>query len=99
MQLASGSLDDSHRLDSIVDELLVPFAMGAEHVLVEAYDGPSDATRRSHAAVDGPTILVFDGPADRGVESAGTASLDTVDPARRADIVIDDSDLHHLRIR
>lgn len=52
---------DSHQLDVIVDELLVPFARGAPQVRTAAFDEPSDAAVNGMAAVDPVAVLVFDG--------------------------------------
>ncbi len=52
---------DSHQLDTIVSELLEPFASGAPSVRVAAFDEPSDKEVREFAVVDGPAVLIFDG--------------------------------------
>ena len=59
---AEGYFVDSHQLDTIVDELLVPFRDGHDRVLVAAFDEPSDAPDRQVVEVDAsPTVLIFDG--------------------------------------
>ena len=52
---------DSHQLDVIVDELLLPFARGDAQVRTAALDEPSDAALHTVATVDAVAVLVFDG--------------------------------------
>lgn len=52
---------DSHQLDVIVDELLVPFADGADEVRTAAFDEPSDAPVEEVVLVPTAAVLVFDG--------------------------------------
>lgn len=55
-------VEDSHQLDSVVDELLVPFRAGETDVLVAAFDEPGDrADRRTAHDVPLDAVLVFDG--------------------------------------
>lgn len=60
---AEGFYSDSHQLDAIVGELLRPFAEGANHVRVAAFDEPSDAqvNERTEVATGKRTVLIFDG--------------------------------------
>ena len=58
---AEGYYLDSHQLDVIVDELLLPFARGGAQVRVAAFDEPSDQPVHVVAEVVGPTVLLFDG--------------------------------------
>jgi uridine kinase len=58
---ADGYVLDSHQLDAIVDQLLVPFARGATRVRVAAFDEPADRTVDVHADVPPDAVLVFDG--------------------------------------
>lgn len=52
---------DSHQLDVIVDELLFPFAHGADEVRTAAFDEPSDAPVDEVVPVPAAAVLVFDG--------------------------------------
>lgn len=52
---------DSHQLDVIVDELLLPFAHGADEVRTAAFDEPSDAPIDEVVRVPAAAVLVFDG--------------------------------------
>jgi uridine kinase len=52
---------DSHQLDVIVGELLVPFARGNSEVRTAAFDEPSDAPVDVVVDVDPVAVLVFDG--------------------------------------
>ncbi len=52
---------DSHQLESIVEDLLGPFAAGAEVVQTSAFDEPSDAQAVFHQPVGSQATLVFDG--------------------------------------
>lgn len=52
---------DSHQLDVIVADLLVPFARGAAQVRTAAFDEPSDAAMNTVATVEPVAVLVFDG--------------------------------------
>jgi uridine kinase len=58
---ADGYFLDSHQLDRIVNELLVPFREGASEVLVAAFDEPTDAACPVVADVAPNAVLVFDG--------------------------------------
>jgi uridine kinase len=58
---AHGYYVDSHQLDRIVDELLMPFRQGAAQVLVAAFDEPTDTPREQVADVAPDAVLVFDG--------------------------------------
>lgn len=60
---AEGFYDDSHQLDVIVDELLRPFADGADQIRVAAFDEPSDTALGEFVEIVGGqrTILIFDG--------------------------------------
>ena len=58
---ADGYYLDSHQLGRIVQELLIPFRDGADHVLVAAFDEPSDLPREDVIAVGATAVLVFDG--------------------------------------
>lgn len=58
---ADGYYLDSHQLEVIVDELLVPFARGAAQVRAAAFDEPSDTAVDTVAAVGPDAVLVFDG--------------------------------------
>lgn len=65
MRLGSTSPDgyylDSHQLDVIREELLEPFAGGANSVLVAAFDEPTDSPAPEKVFVDRSAVLVFDG--------------------------------------
>lgn len=52
---------DSHQLDAIVAELLVPFATGAGEVRVAAFDEPSDTPVGEVLPVPAAAVLIFDG--------------------------------------
>ena len=52
---------DSHQLDVIVDELLLPFAHGAAEVRTAAVDEPSDASLDEVFSVPAAAVLIFDG--------------------------------------
>jgi len=58
-----GFYEDSHQLDVIVDELLRPFAEGAERVRVAAFDEPSDMPLSDVVPIAEAkqTVLIFDG--------------------------------------
>ncbi|MET0910683.1 MAG: uridine kinase [Ilumatobacteraceae bacterium] len=58
---ADGYFRDSHQIDRIVTELLIPFRQGAEEVLVAAFDEPTDATLEQLVDVPSNAVLVFDG--------------------------------------
>lgn len=58
---ADGYFLDSHQIDRIVNELLVPFRLGAGEVLVAAFDEPTDTPLESVAEVAADAVLVFDG--------------------------------------
>ena len=52
---------DSHQLESIVGDLLLPFASGASSVQTSAFDEPSDSDAVSHVDVGDAATMVFDG--------------------------------------
>lgn len=56
-----GYYRDSHQISTMLDELIVPFADGADEVLVGAFDEPSDSVRRLTTVVPHRAVLVFDG--------------------------------------
>jgi uridine kinase len=56
-----GYYRDSHQLDRMAGELLVPFKDGSPRVLVAAFDEPSDTTMEVFADVAENAVLVFDG--------------------------------------
>ena len=58
---ADGYYLDSHDLDRIVNELLIPFHQGADYVLVAAFDEPTDTAREHVVDVATDAVLVFDG--------------------------------------
>ena len=58
---ADGYFLDSHQLDRIVSELLIPFQQGADEVLISAFDEPTDTTLESVVGVPSNAVLVFDG--------------------------------------
>ena len=58
---ADGYYLDSHDLDRIVNELLIPFQQGADHVVVAAFDEPTDTPRDHVVDVATDAVLVFDG--------------------------------------
>ena len=58
---ADGYFLDSHQIDRIVNELLVPFRQGAGEVLVAAFDEPTDTPLERAIAVASNAVLVFDG--------------------------------------
>jgi uridine kinase len=58
---ADGYYLDSHQLDRIVEELLIPFREGADEVLVGAFDEPSDMPLEEVINVGAKAVLVFDG--------------------------------------
>lgn len=58
---AEGYYLDSHQLETIVDQLLVPFAHGANRVRTAAFDEPSDTVVDIAVEVEPATVLVFDG--------------------------------------
>ncbi len=58
---ADGYYLDSHDLDRIATELLIPFRAGADQVLVAAFDEPTDTAREEIAHVSPDAVLVFDG--------------------------------------
>ncbi len=58
---ADGYYLDSHDLDRIATDLLIPFREGADHVLVAAFDEPTDTVCEEIANVATDAVLVFDG--------------------------------------
>lgn len=52
---------DSHQLDVVIAELLLPFADGAAEVRTAAFDEPSDAPVDEVVPVPAAAVLVFDG--------------------------------------
>ncbi len=58
---AEGYYLDSHDLDRIVNELLIPFRRGAAEVLIAAFDEPTDAPLERVVGVASDAVLVFDG--------------------------------------
>ena len=58
---ADGYFLDSHRLDRIVSELLIPFQQGADEVLISAFDEPTDTPLETVVGVPSNAVLVFDG--------------------------------------
>lgn len=58
---AEGYYLDSHQLDRIVKDLLIPFRDGADKVLVAAFDEPTDTPLQSMVDVASNAVLVFDG--------------------------------------
>ena len=58
---ADGYFLDSHQVDRIVNELLVPFREGAGEVLVAAFDEPTDTPLEIVTDVAPNAVLVFDG--------------------------------------
>jgi uridine kinase len=58
---ADGYYLDSHDLDRIVNELLLPFRQGADHVLTAAFDEPTDNPMECVVDVATDAVLVFDG--------------------------------------
>ena len=58
---ADGYYVDSHQLDRIVDELLIPFRQGADRVLIAAFDEPTDTPLETTIDVASKAVLVFDG--------------------------------------
>jgi uridine kinase len=58
---ADGYYLDSHDLHRIATDLLTPFREGADHVLVAAFDEPTDTPRKETADVATDAVLVFDG--------------------------------------
>jgi len=58
---AEGYFLDSHQLDRIVDELLIPFRHGADEVLFAAFDEPTDTPLQEVIDVTQHAILVHDG--------------------------------------
>jgi len=58
---ADGYYLDSHQLDRIVSELLIPFANGASEVLTAAFDEPTDTPVECVVDVAPMAVLVFDG--------------------------------------
>jgi uridine kinase len=58
---ADGYFLDSHQIDRIVNELLVPFRLGAGEVLVAAFDEPTDTPLERVTEVASNAVLVFDG--------------------------------------
>lgn len=59
---AEGYYFDSHQLDRILNELLIPFRQGADDVLIAAFDEQSDTALETKINVDSSAVLVFDGP-------------------------------------
>jgi uridine kinase len=58
---ADGYYLDSHDLDRISNELLIPFREGADQVLVSAFDEPTDTAHEETVHVATDAVLVFDG--------------------------------------
>lgn len=58
---ADGYYLDSHDLDRVVNELLIPFHQGADHALVAAFDEPTDTAGEHVVDVATEAVLVFDG--------------------------------------
>ena len=58
---ADGYYLDSHNLDRISNELLIPFRKAADHVLIAAFDEPTDTAHEEIADVATNAVLVFDG--------------------------------------
>jgi uridine kinase len=58
---AEGYYLDSHDLGRMVNELLLPFRQGADHVLTAAFDEPTDNRLERVADVARDAVLVFDG--------------------------------------
>jgi uridine kinase len=58
---ADGYFLDSHQIDRIVNELLVPFREGAREVLVAAFDEPTDTPLEIVTDAAPNAVLVFDG--------------------------------------
>lgn len=59
---ASGYYLDSHQLETITEELLVPFAGGADRVRTAAFDEPTDRPVDVHEdGIPPDAVLVFDG--------------------------------------
>ena len=58
---ADGFYLDSHQLDRILDDVLIPFRDGAREVLVAAFDEPTDTPLEIVRAVESSAVLVFDG--------------------------------------
>ena len=58
---ADGYYLDSHDLDRIATELLIPFRDGADQVLVAALDEPTNTACEETANVATDAVLVFDG--------------------------------------
>lgn len=56
-----GYYRESHQLETLITELLDPFSSGRSHVLVAAFDEPSDTPTRDHVEVPESAVLVFDG--------------------------------------
>lgn len=58
---AEGYFLDSHQLDRIVNDLLIPFRQGADEVLIAAFDEPSDTPAQRTIGVTRRAMLLFDG--------------------------------------
>jgi uridine kinase len=58
---ADGYFLDSHQIDRIVNELLVPFREGAGEVRIAAFDEPTDTPLEIVTEVASNAVLVFDG--------------------------------------
>lgn len=56
-----GYYADSHQLDRIVEELLIPFRDGADQAVAAAFDEPTDTPLNATVHVDPDAVLVFDG--------------------------------------
>lgn len=59
---ARGYFEDSHQVEVITDELLLPFSHGSLSVRTAAFDEPTDRTVHEHAAdLPSEAVLIFDG--------------------------------------
>lgn len=58
---ADGYYLDSHQLDRIVNELLIPFRQGLDRVVSAAFDEPTDAPLENVIDLVPSAVLVFDG--------------------------------------
>lgn len=82
---AKGFYVDSHQLDRIVNELLIPFRDGAGHVITAVFDEPTD-----RALEIDRRLYLARWPRYR---HGWTSYVDDVDPASQATIVIDNHDI------